>query len=90
MPPWRGLRRFLVGSRGGGGMSTRREAGAVRPPPWLPHPKAAISASADRRLTEAGYDIIAIETWIWDDGDTETEILWAKDEQPIEASEVPF
>lgn len=42
------------------------------------------------RMTEAGYDIIAIETWIWDDGDTETEILWAKDEQPIEASEVPF
>ena len=42
------------------------------------------------RMTDAGYDIIAIETWRWDDGGTETEILWGKAEQPIEASEVAF
>ena len=42
------------------------------------------------RMTDAGYDIIAIETWRWDDGGTETEILRGKVKQPIEASEVAF
>ena len=41
-------------------------------------------------MTDAGYEIIAIETYRWDDGHTETEILWGKDEQPIDESEVPY
>ena len=42
------------------------------------------------RMTAAGYEIIAIETYHWDDGHSETEILWGKDEPRIYASEVPF
>ncbi len=42
------------------------------------------------RMSTAGYDIIAIETYRWQDGVTETEILWGREEPPIEESEVPF
>lgn len=35
------------------------------------------------RMTAAGYEIIAVETCRWDDGHTETEILWGKEEQSI-------
>ncbi len=42
-------------------------------------------------MTEAGYDIIAIETYRWPDSVTETEILWGRDEPPItEAELLPF
>ena len=41
-------------------------------------------------MTEAGYDIIAIESYRWPDGVTETEILWGRDELPITADELPF
>ena len=41
-------------------------------------------------MTEAGYDIIAVETYRWPDGVTETEILWGRDELPITADELPF
>ena len=41
-------------------------------------------------MTEAGYDIIAIETYRWPDGVAETEILWGRDESPISEDEVPF
>ena len=42
------------------------------------------------RMTAAGYDIIAIEDYHWEDGHTETEILWAKDEQPIADGDLPY
>jgi hypothetical protein len=42
------------------------------------------------RMTAASYEILAIETYRWNDGHTETEILWTKEEQPIAASEVPY
>ena len=41
-------------------------------------------------MTEAGYEIIAIETYHWPDGVIETEILWGRDESPITEAEVPF
>ena len=41
-------------------------------------------------MTEAGYDIIAIESYRWPDGVTETEILWGREEPPITEAEVPF
>ena len=41
-------------------------------------------------MTEAGYDIIAIETYRWPDGVAETEILWGRDESPISEDEMPF
>ena len=41
-------------------------------------------------MTEAGYEIIAIETYRWPAGVTETEILWGRDEPPITADEMPF
>ena len=41
-------------------------------------------------MTEAGYEIIAIETSHWPDGVTETEILWGRDEPPITEAELPF
>ena len=41
-------------------------------------------------MTEAGYEIIAIETYRWPDGVAETEILWGRDEPPITEGEVPF
>ncbi len=41
-------------------------------------------------MTEAGYDIVAIETYLWPDGVIETEILWGRDESPITEAEVPF
>ena len=40
------------------------------------------------RMTAAGYEIIAIETWSWPDGWSETEIVWAKD-GPIDERELP-
>ena len=41
-------------------------------------------------MTEAGHDIVAIETYRWPDGVIETEILWGRDESPITEAEVPF
>jgi hypothetical protein len=41
------------------------------------------------RMNEAGFEIIAIETYNWADGYSETEILWSK-EGPIEEHELPF
>ena len=41
-------------------------------------------------MTEAGYEIIAIETYRWSDGVIETEILWGRDEPPISDDEMPF
>lgn len=41
-------------------------------------------------MTEAGYEIIAVETYNWPDGVTEIEILWGRDEPPITEAEVPF
>ena len=42
------------------------------------------------RMTAAGYDIIAAETYQWGDGHTETEILWGRDDHPISDIEVPY
>ena len=42
------------------------------------------------RMTAAGYEVIAVETYRWDDGHSETEILWGKDGLPLDAGEVPF
>lgn len=42
------------------------------------------------RMTTAGYEIVAVETYHWDDSHSETEILWAKEEPPVDAREVPF
>ena len=42
------------------------------------------------RMINAGYEIIAIETYRWDDGRAETEVLWGKEEPPIVESEIPF
>jgi len=42
------------------------------------------------RMTNAGYEIIAIETYRWPDGVIETEILWGRDEPPITEDELPF
>ena len=42
------------------------------------------------RMTEAGYEIIAIEGHRWVDGHTETEILWARDERPIGEHDLPY
>jgi hypothetical protein len=39
------------------------------------------------RMRAAGYEIIAIETYAWPDGETETEILWGKD-GPIDEREL--
>ncbi|BAJ79760.1 hypothetical protein ACMV_04130 [Acidiphilium multivorum AIU301] len=41
-------------------------------------------------MTEAGYEIIAIETYHWPDGGTETEILWGREAPPITGAELPF
>ena len=41
------------------------------------------------RMTAAGYKIIAIETYSWPDGWSETEIVWAKD-GPIDERELPY
>jgi hypothetical protein len=41
------------------------------------------------RMNNAGYEIIAIETYDWPDGYSETEIIWAKD-GPIEERELPY
>jgi hypothetical protein len=41
------------------------------------------------RMNAAGYDIIAIETYNWPDGHSETEILWGKD-GPIDKCELPY
>ena len=41
------------------------------------------------RMTEAGYEIIAIEDHRWPDGHTEIEILWARDEPPISQHDLP-
>ena len=41
-------------------------------------------------MTEAGYEIIAVETHHWPDGVTATEILWGRDEPPITEAELPF
>ena len=41
------------------------------------------------RMNAAGYEIIAIETYSWPDGWSETEILWAKS-GPIDERELPF
>ena len=42
------------------------------------------------RMSAGGFEILAIETYHWDDGTSETEILWAKDEQPISDRDVPY
>ena len=42
------------------------------------------------RMTDAGYEIIGLETYHWHDGHTETEILWGRDEHPITADELPY
>lgn len=42
------------------------------------------------RMTAAGYEIIAVETWTWQDGVSETEILWGRDEQPIGEADLPY
>jgi hypothetical protein len=42
------------------------------------------------RMNAAGYEILAVEDYHWDDGHIESEILWAKDEQPIAEGEVPY
>ena len=42
------------------------------------------------RMNASGFEILAIETYHWTDGSTETEILWAKDEQPITDSDILF
>lgn len=42
------------------------------------------------RMTAAGYEIVAIETYRWDDGQTETEILWGRDELPITDADIPY
>jgi hypothetical protein len=41
------------------------------------------------RMNNAGFEIIAIETYNWPDGHSETEILWGKD-GPLEERELPF
>ena len=43
-------------------------------------------------MTEAGYEIIAVETYHWPDGvtETETEILWGREAPPITGAELPF
>ena len=41
-------------------------------------------------MTEAGYEIIAIETYHWPDCVTETEILWGREAPPITEADVPF
>lgn len=41
------------------------------------------------RMNKAGYEIIAIETYSWPDGYSETEIIWAKD-GPIDERDLPF
>ena len=41
------------------------------------------------RMNDAGFEIIAIETYNWADGYSETEILRGK-EGPIEERELPF
>lgn len=45
---------------------------------------------SNTRMTDEGYEIIAVETYRWNDGHTETEILWAKEEQPVDESELPY
>ena len=39
------------------------------------------------RMSDAGYEIIAIETYAWPDGETEIEILWGTD-GPIDEREL--
>jgi hypothetical protein len=51
--------------------------------------RCADSEHNNTRMNEAGFEIIAIETYNWADGCSETEILWAK-EGPIEERELPF
>jgi len=41
------------------------------------------------RMNTAGFEIIAVETYNWSDGYSETEILWGK-EGPIEKRELPY
>ncbi len=41
------------------------------------------------RMNAAGYEIIAIETYNWLDGYSETEILWGKD-GPIDERELAY
>lgn len=41
-------------------------------------------------MTEAGYEIIAVETYNWPDDVTETEILWGREAPPITDADVPF
>jgi len=43
----------------------------------------------NRRMNTAGFEIIAVETYNWRDGYSETEILWGK-EGPIEERELPY
>jgi len=43
----------------------------------------------NERMNAANFEIIAIETYNWPDGHSETEILWGK-EGPIEECELPF
>jgi hypothetical protein len=42
------------------------------------------------RMTNAGYEIIAIEDYRWRDGHTESEILCGKDVEPIAEADLPF
>ncbi len=44
----------------------------------------------NRRMTAAGFQIIAIETYRWSDEQSETEILWGRDEPPITEQELPY
>ncbi len=42
------------------------------------------------RMTDAGYEIIAVEDHRWADGHTETEILWGRDEPLIGERDLPY
>ncbi|CAH2605959.1 conserved protein of unknown function (plasmid) [Rhodovastum atsumiense] len=42
------------------------------------------------RMRTAGYEIIAIETHAWNDGVTETEILWGRDDTAITEADLPY
>ena len=42
------------------------------------------------RMAGAGYQIIGIEDHRWADGHSEREILWGKEEPPINDGDLPF
>ncbi len=42
------------------------------------------------QMADDGFEIIAIEDYRWPDGHIESEILWAREEQPITEDELPF